>query len=447
MKRSSFLMVVIAATDTAIAHHGVDVHFDTTTDIRFEAVVADIRVINPHSYIYFSQLNDAGELVEGRCELFERRFLVRHGLSNEAVPPGTPVRITGNPARREANVCHAEQIELADGRSFGNRGQVSNDSDYVPGEALMAAVVGSAEASSRVIAESSREAVEREPVEIPTEGMFGTWVAFTGMLPDGLPPGVDASELPSSMMPMGGQMMIGMGSQMTGMGGQVATAGSQMTGMGGQVTMAGSRNTGMGGQMSADDAHMPMPRFMGTRYSVDYTEAGQAVADTFDPAFDSPDIRCQASVLRGMQHHALVNEFARVGDGRLRWVYGYMDLVRTIHMDQTEHPDDLEPSILGHSIGYWDGPTLVVHTQGFRSFELFRGVINSDALQLVERVTHDPKTDRLVVSFTALDPKYWRAPLQGEIKLARMNEPFTPYGCIELSGENNLRPDERTIFD
>ena len=391
MHRLSFSLLLYASAGTAFAHHGVDAHFDTSTDIRFEAVVTDIKVINPHSYIYFTQLNSEGELAQGRCELFERRFLMRYGLSNDSVPPGTPVRISGNPARREANVCHAEQIELADGRSFGNRGQVTNDSDYVPSEALMAAVVGSTGASSRVIAESSREAVEREQVEVPTEGMFGNWVAFTGMLPDGLPPGVDASELQSSMS--------------------------------------------------------PMPRFMGTRYQVEYTEAAQAFADTFDPAFDSPDIRCQASVLHGMQHHALVNEFVPIGDDRLRWVYGYMDLVRTIHMDQSELPDDKEPSILGHSIGYRDGPTLVVYTRGFRSFELFRGVINSDELQLVERITHDQETDRLVVSFTALDPKFWRAPLQGEIKMARTDQPFTPYGCIELSGENNLRPDEQTIFD
>ena len=407
MYRLSSIPVLVATAGVALAHHGVDAHFDTSTDIRFEAVVTDIRVINPHSYIYFTQLNSEGELAEGRCELFERRFLVRYGLSNDAVPPGTPVRISGNRARREANVCHAVQIELADGRSFGNRGQVTNDSDYVPSDALMAAAVGSADASSRVIAESSREAVEREPAEVPTEGMFGNWVAFTGMLPDGLPPGVEASELQSSMSSM----------------------------------------SGMGGQMNPDGEQMPMPRFMGTRYHVDYTEAGQAFADTFDPAFDSPDIRCQASVLRGMQHHALVNEFVPIGGDRLRWVYGYMDLVRTIHMDQSEHPADIEPSNLGHSIGYRDGPTLVVYTRGFKSFELFRGVINSDELQLVERITHDPETDRLVVSFTALDPKFWRAPLQGEIKLARTDQPFTPYGCIELSGENNLRPDERTIFD
>ncbi len=410
MYRQTIALPLFALAAPALAHHGVDAHFDTSMDIRFEAIVTDIRVINPHSYLYFSQLNDQGELVEGRCELFERRFLVRNGLSSETIPPGTPVRISGNPARREPNVCHTVQIELADGRSFGNRGQVSSDSDYVPGEALLAAAGGSSEASSRVIAQSSREAVEREPVEVPTEGLFGNWIAFTGMLPDGLPPGVDAAELQSSMMPMGGEM-------------------------------------GMDAQMHAAAAHMPMPRFMGTRYQADYTEAGQAFADTYDPAFDSPDIRCQASALHGMQHHALVNEFVPVGEDRVRWVYGYMDMVRTIHMNQAEHPADIEPSILGHSIGYWDGPTLVVHTRGIRSFELFRGVINSDALQLVERVSHDPETDRLTVSFTALDPKFWRAPIQGEIRMARSEQPFTPYGCIELSGENNLRPDGRTIFD
>ena len=112
-----------------------------------------------------------------------------------------------------------------------------------------------------------------------------------------------------------------------------ASAGTALAHHGVDASELQSSMMPMGGQMEADVAHMPMPRFMGTRYSVDYTEAGQAVADTFDPAFDSPDIRCQASVLRGMQHHALVNEFVPVGDGPLRWVYGYMDLVRTIHMD------------------------------------------------------------------------------------------------------------------
>lgn len=384
--------LLIVPAGAALAHHGVDAHFDTTVDIQFEAVVTDLKLVNPHSYLYFSRLDGDGTVVDGRCELFERRFLVRYGLSNETLPAGTPVRISGNPARREANVCHVVRIELADGRSFGYRGEVGNDSDYVPGEALARAAAGSGQASSRIIAESSREAVDREAVAVPAEGMFGNWVAFTGMLPDGPPPGVDVSEVPAPMM-------MGMGA---------------------------------GGDS-------PPQGFMGARYRVDYTAAGRAFADSYDAAFDSPDIHCRASVLNGMQHHALVNEFVPVDDARLRWVYGYMDLVRTISMDRTEHPDDLEPAVLGHSIGAWDGPVLVVDTRGFQRGELFRGVLNSEQLHLVEWVTHDPESDRLAVSFMAMDPEFWVAPLQGVVRLARSDRGFTPYGCIELSGENNLR--------
>jgi hypothetical protein len=39
-------------------------------------------------------------------------------------------------------------------------------------------------------------------------------------------------------------------------------------------------------------------------------------------------------------------------------------LVRTIHLDQTRHPDGLAPSHLGHSIGHWEGSALVIETVG-----------------------------------------------------------------------------------
>lgn len=39
-----------------------------------------------------------------------------------------------------------------------------------------------------------------------------------------------------------------------------------------------------------------------------------------------------------------------------------MDAVRIVHLDQAEHPDNLEPSLHGHSIGHFEGDTLVVDT-------------------------------------------------------------------------------------
>ena len=39
--------------------------------------------------------------------------------------------------------------------------------------------------------------------------------------------------------------------------------------------------------------------------------------------------------------------------------------MRTIHLDRSDHPADVEPSLLGHSIGRWDGEALVVDTVAF----------------------------------------------------------------------------------
>ena len=38
---------------------------------------------------------------------------------------------------------------------------------------------------------------------------------------------------------------------------------------------------------------------------------------------------------------------------------------RVIYMDGRKHPDDLIPSWWGHSIGRWDGDTLVIDTVGY----------------------------------------------------------------------------------
>ena len=38
---------------------------------------------------------------------------------------------------------------------------------------------------------------------------------------------------------------------------------------------------------------------------------------------------------------------------------------RTIYMDGRSHPKTVAPTYLGHSVGRWDGDTLVIDTVGF----------------------------------------------------------------------------------
>jgi hypothetical protein len=62
---------------------------------------------------------------------------------------------------------------------------------------------------------------------------------------------------------------------------------------------------------------------------------------------------------------------------------------RTIYMDGRTHPRDLEPSYLGHSIGWWEGDTLLIETTGYNEGTWMdrRGAPNSEKLRTLERIT------------------------------------------------------------
>jgi hypothetical protein len=79
---------------------------------------------------------------------------------------------------------------------------------------------------------------------------------------------------------------------------------------------------------------------------------------------------------------------------------------RNIYTDGRGHPDDLDPTFEGHSVGHWERGTLVVDTVGIKpSVALGMGMKHSDKLHISERIylaKGDP--DTLVVEMTAEDP-------------------------------------------
>ena len=63
---------------------------------------------------------------------------------------------------------------------------------------------------------------------------------------------------------------------------------------------------------------------------------------------------------------------------------------RTIYMDGREHPKDLPPSYYGHSIGHFEGDTLVVDTVGYNErmwISNLEGMPHSEKLHTIERFT------------------------------------------------------------
>lgn len=87
---------------------------------------------------------------------------------------------------------------------------------------------------------------------------------------------------------------------------------------------------------------------------------------------------------------------------------------RVIHMDGRVHPEHLRPTYLGHSIGRWEGDTLVIDTVGFNEKIWVQGSYPStSSLRLTERISR-PTLGSLVYEVTIDDPGAYTEPWGGQ---------------------------------
>ncbi|MFN0001224.1 MAG: hypothetical protein ACKVOF_00280 [Pseudohongiellaceae bacterium] len=112
---------------------------------------------------------------------------------------------------------------------------------------------------------------------------------------------------------------------------------------------------------------------------------------------------------------------------------------RTIYMDGREHPAEiLRPTYLGHSIGHWEGDTLVIDTVGFseRSWTNRDGLPTTDKLHLTERLTRSSLND-MDYTFTIDDPGAYTAPWTSGFGVEwNADQEVFEYMCQE----NNISP-------
>ena len=112
--------------------------------------------------------------------------------------------------------------------------------------------------------------------------------------------------------------------------------------------------------------------------------------------------------------------------------------VRIIYLDGRPHPAKNIQWLAGHSVGHWEGQTLVVDTSNFTERTNFRGspqntrqdIFASDALHVIERFT--PVDEATIhYAFTVEDPSTWTRPWSGEMPIRRFEGPLYEYACHE----------------
>ena len=113
-------------------------------------------------------------------------------------------------------------------------------------------------------------------------------------------------------------------------------------------------------------------------------------------------------------------------------LHEYLHLSRTITLDGSPHPPDPDPFWMGHSIGKWEGDTLVVDSVGFKESEI-NGYKTTEDLHVIERFKR-PNMGTLEYEATIEDPNVFAGPW-----LITRNFPLLPeYNRVdEFFCENN----------
>ena len=122
---------------------------------------------------------------------------------------------------------------------------------------------------------------------------------------------------------------------------------------------------------------------------------------------DDPHVRCKPSGGPRMMHTPYGMEFLDLPEQKRIIIVGVggPHTWRTIYMDGRAHPKDLDPTFSGHSVGHWEGDSLVIDTVGFNEkFWLTReGIPLTEHLHLIERFTRTDH-DTLKYEATVDDP-------------------------------------------
>jgi len=170
------------------------------------------------------------------------------------------------------------------------------------------------------------------------------------------------------------------------------------------------------------------------------TPAGEKAVAKYDPFKDDPTFRCDPVAIRrvwGAPGTPL--EVVRDGDNVVLH-HEWMDVRRVIRMNMKDHPKSGPRSSLGHSIGRFDGDTLVIETANYSEGVLnqyveqpgqpTRGLLHSAALTSVERLHLDAARQRLVVEIDLVDPEFFKQPFpRATMEYAASDLKIEPFNC------------------
>lgn len=99
---------------------------------------------------------------------------------------------------------------------------------------------------------------------------------------------------------------------------------------------------------------------------------------------------------------------------RLTMIFDRLGDVRRVFLDGRSRPNPLWPTWLGHSLGRWEGKTLVIETVAMTKESILAddGLPHSDDMRVTERLSLASRDGALVDDITITDPALYEAPIK-----------------------------------
>jgi hypothetical protein len=144
------------------------------------------------------------------------------------------------------------------------------------------------------------------------------------------------------------------------------------------------------------------------------TPSAERHRDAYD-GVSTPQVDCVPVSAPAIMLQPVHTEIIVSGD-RIVIRRDWMDVERVVYMDGRGHPENGQRTIQGHTIGRWDGETLVMDTALFEEHILGTNARVPSGLQkhLVERLFLAADRRSLNYEFSLADPEYLREPVAGK---------------------------------
>jgi Family of unknown function (DUF6152) len=180
------------------------------------------------------------------------------------------------------------------------------------------------------------------------------------------------------------------------------------------------------------------------------TAAGKAAVAKYNPFKDDPAFRCDPVAIRRVWGAPGTPLSITIQKDRVILRHEWMDVQRMVYLNQREHPKNGPRTSLGHSIGRFEGDTLVIETGNYSAGVLnqyvevpgqpTRGLLHSAALTTVERLHLDAARQRLVVEFALKDPEYFTRDFDpSTLEFAPSELKLEPFKCSREGVDGTIK--------